>query len=171
VLFRDSPPHYMIWGDTNLTLATSQDGLAWANVGSFMDTRSAAGGYFDTELVEAGPPPLRLTTGDYLFIYNSARQGYPSVKPDWQLQYNVGWAVLNGSDPSQILQRSEEPLLSPELPWEIGNDSASLTPNVVFVEGALAWPQPGAPDTFLFVYGAADSRVGVGSITVSATAK
>jgi predicted GH43/DUF377 family glycosyl hydrolase len=117
---------------------------------------------------EGGPPPLLLTDGNYLFIYNSARHGYPSVKPDWDIQYNLGFTILNGSNPSQILQRSDpdSPLFSPELDWEIGNSSStiSLTPNVVFCEGLL--PVPGEDNTFVFIYGAADSRVGVGKITV-----
>jgi predicted GH43/DUF377 family glycosyl hydrolase len=51
---------------------------------------------FDSVLVEAGPMPLPLSDGNYLFIYNSARKGYPSKKPNWDMQYNVGWAVLDG---------------------------------------------------------------------------
>jgi predicted GH43/DUF377 family glycosyl hydrolase len=79
-----------------------------------------------------------------------------------------GFLILNGSDPTQILQRSDEPIFSPVLDWEIGNSTVqpfvSLTPNVVFVEGVVPWP--GVPDSFLFVYGAADTRVGVGRIDV-----
>jgi predicted GH43/DUF377 family glycosyl hydrolase len=79
-----------------------------------------------------------------------------------------GFLILNGSDPSQILQRSAQPIFSPVLDWEVGNSTVqpffSLTPNVVFVEGVVPWP--GVPDSFLFVYGAADSRVGVGRIDV-----
>jgi hypothetical protein len=41
--------------------------------------------------------PLPLSDGNYLFLYNSARSGYPSNKPGYDLQYNVGWAILNGS--------------------------------------------------------------------------
>lgn len=93
------------------------------------------------------------------------------MKPNWDLQYNLGFVILNGSNPAQILQRSEPdtPLFSPELDWEIGNSSVpgqvSLTPNVVFCEGML--PMPGQPDTFIFVYGAADSVVGIGKIEVT----
>lgn len=35
---------------------------------------------FDSVLVESGPPPLKLTNGNYFFIYNSARYGYPSTQ-------------------------------------------------------------------------------------------
>uniref|UniRef100_A0A914YKL5 Uncharacterized protein n=1 Tax=Panagrolaimus superbus TaxID=310955 RepID=A0A914YKL5_9BILA len=92
---------------------------------------------FDSELVESGATPLKLNTGDYLFIYNSARKGYPSVKPNWQLQYNIGYAILAGTDPTQVLQRSDQPIMSPKLDWEIGNSTDYLTPNVVFLEGKI----------------------------------
>ena len=75
------------------------------------------------------------------------RHGYPSKKPNWDVQYNVGWLILDGEDPSTILQRSDEPILSPELPWEIGvSPYLGLTPNVVFVEG---WAPTDEPDTFI----------------------
>lgn len=40
---------------------------------------------FDSDLVESGPPPLRLKDGNYLFFYNSARSGYPSPRPGYSL--------------------------------------------------------------------------------------
>lgn len=111
--------------------------MNWTNTGAYLiKTRSNS---FDSHLVESGPTPLRLKSGDYLFIYNSARTGHPSVKPGWQLQYNFGFTILNGSDPLQIIQRSSEPIFSPELEWEIGNVHGKyLTPNVVFLEGFLS---------------------------------
>ena len=71
---------------------------------------------FDSMLVEAGPPPMLLSDGNYLFIYNSARQNASS--PD-HFEYNIGWLIINGSNPLHILQRSDTPLLSPQLGWEV----------------------------------------------------
>lgn len=87
-LFRDHPPHYLIWGDSTLApglhVATSSDGLSWQQLpGLLLGTRST---FFDSHLVESGPPPLRLRSGHYLFLYNSARSGFPSVKPGYDLQ-------------------------------------------------------------------------------------
>jgi predicted GH43/DUF377 family glycosyl hydrolase len=110
-------------------------------------------------MVEGGPPPLRLSDGNFLYIYNSARCCYKSPKPGYDLQYNVGWLILDGKNPLKILQRSEEPLLSPELAWEIGLDY--LTPNVVFLEGLVPYPGSGASaNSFLGFYGAADQVIG-----------
>lgn len=42
-------------------------------------------------LFQAGPMPLRLSDGNYLFIYNSARHNFTDPpKPDYDYQYNVG---------------------------------------------------------------------------------
>ena len=170
-LFRSVPPHYLFWGDGaggfGISVATSLDGLEWKNVQTnFIDTRAEG---FDSAVIEAGPPPLPLSDGNYLMIYNSARRGFPSVKPGFDLQYNMGYAILEGENPASILARSgvTQPLFSPVLPWEVGNatDPLSLTPNVVFCDGMV--PFPGETDSFLFVYGAADSAVGVGKITVT----
>lgn len=162
-------PSVLLWGDGPINLAVSQDTLQWnTTIPGFINMRDSG---FDSALCEGGPPALPLSDGSLFYIYNSAQHGWPSPKPQWDLGYNVAWAVLNSSDPSGILQRCDAPILSPQLDWETGNSSDptspafSLTPNVVFVEGMLAWP--GQPDTFLIVYGAADSHIGVAKVTVT----
>jgi len=165
MLIRDEPPHYLFFGDSSfhdgLQIATSNDLLSWdLQPGTMLPMRPKK---FDSSLVEAGPMPLPLSDGNYLFIYNSAQKGFPSSKPGWDMKYNVGYAILNGKNPVEVLERSEDPLLSPELGWEEGTgDNLSLTPNVVFLEG---W-QPIDKDTFLVFYGGADSVIGAGEISV-----
>jgi len=170
LLIRDGfpGPHYLIWGDSSLhpgiQLATTYNLLNFTNQpGLFIQTRNDS---FDSLLVEAGPMPLPLSDGNYLFLYNSARKGYHSIKPNWDIQYNVGWVILDGDNPSKIIQRSDEPLFSPELGWETGTGNyLGLTPNVVFVEG---WaPHPFKMDHFVIFYGAADSVVGCAVVSVS----
>lgn len=118
---------------------------------------------FDSFLVEAGPPPMQLSDGNLLFVYNSAQQGYPSVKPGFELQYNIGYVIINSTDLT-ILQRSEYPILTPALEWEIGFPPyLGLTPNVVFANGMIRGPRP---DTFILYYGGADSVIGTALITV-----
>lgn len=156
--------------------------------------------YFDSHLVEGGPPPLPLADGNYLYIYNSARcalvVGSFFFSPPTQgtrfrndnnsgngLQYNIGWAILNGANPSQILQRCNEPLLSPTTGWEVRCLSShiplllsltlsqigtapwlGLTPNVVFCEGMSVGEQA---DTFVIYYGGADSVLGAAEVRVT----
>jgi len=166
LLIRDGfpGPHYLFYGDSKLEIATSTDLLTWTTQpNKLIETRSD---HFDSALVESGPMPLPLSDGNYLFIYNSARDGYPSKKPGWSLQYNVGWLILDKTDPTKIIERSEVPLFGPDLGWEKGDAPyLGLTPNVVFLEG---WISIGK-DTFLVFYGGADSVMGAGLITVTIT--
>jgi len=79
----DGGPHYLIWGDNYLTMAVSEDLSTFTNLpGPFLSTRPD---HFDSALVESGPPPLRLDDGNYFFIYNSARAGFPSPRPGYEL--------------------------------------------------------------------------------------
>ena len=162
----------MIWGDSTnfkgLTLAFS-DGpnlLKWNEQKSatpFLPVRNSS--FFDSQLVEAGPSPVLLSNGLYLFLYNSAQCCFKSPKPGYELKYNIGWAILNISSTVSVVQRCTEPLLSPTLPWEIGTAKGelSLTPNVVFVNGMERLE---SVDTFRIFYAAADSVIGTAVITV-----
>ena len=90
LLVRDTPPHYLLWGDQEVLIAASDNPLVWPSEGQpLLSPRSGA---FDSALVQAGGPPLRLSTGDYLYIYNSGNV----------TDFQPGWAVLNGSDPTQV---------------------------------------------------------------------
>ena len=176
--------HYLFWGDSSypqdgIGIALSNDGIHWNDTGDMIiRVRSDK---FDSALVESGPSPLQLSTGDFLFIYNSARHGYPSVKPAWDLQYNIGYLILNGSNPLDILERSDEPIMSPEFDWETGNGTEWLTPFVVFLEGLVPDPNgctaaekaevpPGGTiDCFFGVYGGSDSDLGAVRIIATST--
>jgi predicted GH43/DUF377 family glycosyl hydrolase len=109
ILIRDSPPHYLFWGDSDIRVAKSDNITIWKDIGEiFLSPRPDK---FDSKLVESGPPPLRLSNGNYLFLYNSAQKGWPE---DLKTSYHVGWVILDGKDPTKILERSSEALLSVE---------------------------------------------------------
>ncbi len=132
--------HYLFWGDSSsppggIGIAVSTDTVTWNDTGDLL--LRIRNDSFDSELVESGPALFRLASGDFLMIYNSARRGFASVKPDWDLQYNLGFAILDSVDPTSVIQRSNEAILSPDLEWEIGNSTQYLTPNVVFLEGMV----------------------------------
>jgi len=99
MLIRDGfpGPHYLFYGDSTLypglQIANSTDLLTWSIQPNLLIQKRSD--HFDSLLVEAGPMPLPLSDGNYLFIYNSARHGYPSKKPNWDIQYNVGWVILD----------------------------------------------------------------------------
>lgn len=115
LLIRDTPPHYLLWGDSQIRITTSDDLTNWPSTGeTFLETRTDS---FDSKLVESGPPPLQLSNGDYLFLYNSAQLGWPD---DSASAYHVGWVILDGKQPNVIKARSSQPLMGPEQAWETG---------------------------------------------------
>lgn len=115
LLVRPAPPHYLLWGAGVIHLAVSEDLLNFTTVNSsWIVPRPEA---FDSDLVEAGPPPLPLSDGNLLFFYNSAN--WTADHKDFDA-YNPAYVILSGADPSVILQRADVPLLSPDHGWEQG---------------------------------------------------
>lgn len=155
LLVRDEPPHYLYWGDTSITLATSNDLLTWTNQFVFIAPREND---FDSSLVESGPPPMLLSTGDYIFFHNSA---------DKTFAYHPEWVVINGTDPTQIVQRAAEPLLSPTMfPWAAGTaPDLCNVPNVIFLEAAHPTNDT---DVFRVYFGGSDDVIGTALIKVTA---
>jgi predicted GH43/DUF377 family glycosyl hydrolase len=162
LLVRPPPlPSYLIFGDCSIynglqVAVASPNFLNYTTLNEFLLFRTRSD-KFDSELVESGPPPMQLSTGDWLFVYNSAQRlhGVPN-----RLFYAPGWVILNGTNPLQVIQRSEEPMMMPEYDWE----TTGLTPFVVFVEGMRS---AGRKDTFVIYYGAADTSIGVAIVTVT----
>ncbi len=153
---------YLLWGDKSICVATTDDFHTFTRTDVCpIATRENS---FDSELVEAGPPPMKLSNGDWFFVYNSARAGFPSPKPGYALQYNLGWAVLDGKDPTKVKARAEEPILTPYYDWETADTPGNpgLTPNVVFVEG---WRSAGT-NSFEVIYQGADAAIGLMTINV-----
>lgn len=161
------PTNYLFWGDHDIRVTTSDDLTDWkSDIGTVM--LSTREGSWDSQLVESGPPPLLLSTGDYLFLYNSAISGWPNEPAT---SYNVGYVILSKDDPTVVLQRSEQPILSPDFAYEQGVAPYTCNmPNVVFLEAAapVRCPVTGAvvPDTFTVYFGAADNTIGSGTLVV-----
>ncbi|RYG59889.1 hypothetical protein EON64_19775, partial [archaeon] len=158
LLLRPSAPHYLLWGDSSIRIAQSADPAVWPDVGTVI--LSPRADHFDSRLVESGPPPLQLSNGDYLFLYNSAQLGWPD---DTTTAYHVGWAILDGQNPALVKQRSETPLMGPETSWEKGSSPYTCNvPNVVFLEAAYSM----GGDRFKVFFGAADAAIGSAIIEV-----
>ena len=115
---------------------------------------------FGNPLVEAGPPPLPLSSGDFIFFHNSWDAAFPAPPG-----YQPAWVILSGADPSRIVARATEPLWSPQrAAWLTGQPpSYCNVPNVAFVEAAHATSEP---DTFRLYFGGADAVVGTAVVRV-----
>jgi predicted GH43/DUF377 family glycosyl hydrolase len=167
LLIHNDTHRYLFFGDSSIYIAQTKDLIHYdLSSAVLLKTRPD---HFDSALVESGPQPLKLSDKNYLFLYNSGQHtNIPNPKPGWNVQYNLGWAILNGDDPTQILARAEQPILSPELDWERCDNtsgiwaSRGLTPIVVFIEG---WKQT-AENTFLVWYQGCDSSMGLAELKV-----
>lgn len=163
LLLRDPKvgPNFFYWGDSSIKIASSYDAAKWPADGGkvFIETRSD---FFDSKLVESGPPPLELLNGDYIFFYNSASTGWPDQAGS---AYHPGWVILDRADPSIIKQRSSEPLMTPEFAWELGTLPYTCNvPNVIFLEAARRACDK--TDTFEVFFGGADAVIGSAKVQV-----
>lgn len=131
---------------SQMGLAESEDLRHWADA-TDRPVLCSRPGYFDSRVVEPGPPPILLREG-ILLLYNGA---------DNRLVYRTGWVLFDRNDPKRVLARSDEPIFAPERDWE----RVGQVPNVVFVEGLVR-----EPARWLFYYGGADKTVGVAAARV-----
>jgi predicted GH43/DUF377 family glycosyl hydrolase len=140
-------------GKDEMGLASSTDGKSWADA-TDQPILPARPGHFDSNVVEPGPTPV-LTDHGINLIYSG---GMPYEGGNGMFKYQAGVAVFDHTDPTKLLYRTDKPIFSPELPWEIENSSTTVhqVPNVVFPQGIV----PAGPGKFIVYYGAADSYVG-----------
>jgi len=158
---------YLFWGDSDngrgMSLAETDDLRTFKKINPvWLPKRPLP--YFDNILVEGGPPPERLTSGDFFYLHNTA--GELKLNGSSYANYHLSFLILDKKDPTNQLFRSPVPILSCELGWEIGQSPwLDLTPYVVFSEGMRRFPEAG-PDSWLLYYGGADSVVGGAIVTV-----
>ena len=83
------------------------------------------------------------------------------------MTYNPAWVILDGTDPSRILQRATAPLLSPTHGWEQGTAPFECNVGAVnFLEAAARVPGT-AGDTFDVWFGGSDAVVGTARFVVT----
>jgi beta-1,2-mannosidase len=148
--------YWMYFGVPELLIATSDNLLDWTPVedanGKPLKVLSPRPGYFDSWLVEAGPPAI-ITRHGIVVMYNagnSATHG-DSTLPD--RIYTGGQALYDARNPLRLIARLDEPFIRPTEAYERTGQYAAGT---TFVEGLV----PFNGRWFLY-YGTADSRVGV----------
>ncbi|RRB00764.1 glycoside hydrolase family 130 protein [Larkinella rosea] len=130
-------------GKPSVWLARSPDGIHW---GDHRFLFGATGTPWEHLKIGVGPEPL-LTDEGWLVCYHGASVDHA---------YSLALALLDRDDPTQLLDRSTEPLLVPELEWE----KTGFFPNVVFTNGWVRMPD----GRILVYYGAADYCVGVAEL-------
>jgi len=144
--------YWMFFGDNSIWAACSKDLKKWEIIKD--PVLSPRTGFFDSYLVEPGPPPIfieknkRLETPEgILLLYNGARED-----DSGKLHYATGQVLLDPYNPKRVLRRSTKPILKPELREE----TEGRVSNVVFGEGLVRFKRK----WFLY-YGMADTCIGV----------
>jgi predicted GH43/DUF377 family glycosyl hydrolase len=115
-----------------------------------------SGMMWDGIKIGAGAPPIKTSAG-WLNIYHGV---------DYEQTYRLGILLMDLKDPSSVIYQSPNPILEPEVDFEIGKSDAGdfWVPRVVFTCGAVVMRDAEIADMNdeIFVYyGAADTAIGV----------
>ncbi|WP_194777518.1 glycoside hydrolase family 130 protein [Pararhodonellum marinum] len=148
--------YWMYYGVPHIWLASSDDLIQWQPVenheGNLVPVLSPRPGYFDSWLVEAGPPPL-LTADGIVVLYNAGNSKEIGVKELGNRIYTGGQALYAADKPWKLLDRSSVPFIKPEKDFE---KSGQYVDGTTFLEGLVLFE-----GTWYLYYGTADSMVGV----------
>ncbi len=148
--------YWMFYGVPHIWLASSTNLKDWVPVetyeGKLAPVLSPRPGYFDSWLVEAGPPPL-LTENGIVVLYNAGNSQNIGVKELGNRIYTGGQALFDLNEPWKLLDRTDKPFIKPELPFE---KSGQYKDGTTFLEGLVLFNK-----VWYLYYGTADSMVGV----------
>jgi len=98
--------------------------------------------------IGGGAPPIETPDG-WLLVYHAAEDTPKGFV------YHACAALLDLEDPTKVVARLPQPLISPTRPWE----KEGTVRNIVFPSGTAVFD-----DTLYIYYGAADERVAVASV-------
>jgi len=140
--YRYQGKYVMYFGEGRVKIAFSEDLRKWeVKEQPILEPRE---GYFDSFLVEGGPPPI-VTQEGIVMIYNSSNS----------VSYQPGFAIFDRDNPTKLLFRSNEPILQPSEYWEMyGKVNA-----VIFTNGFVNFK-----GKWLLYYGGADKSIGVAEL-------
>lgn len=156
VATRVNGKYWMYWGVPDVRIATSDDLVSWTPIedddGRLLKVLSPRPGYFDSWLVEGGPPAI-LTPRGIVVLYNAGNSGLNGDRTIPAKVYTGGQALFDATNPLKLIARSTAPFIRPTEDYERTGQYAQGT---TFIEGLV----PFNGRWFLY-YGTADSRVGV----------
>jgi predicted GH43/DUF377 family glycosyl hydrolase len=108
--------------------------------------------------IGGGTPPVRTPAGWLVFYHGVGGGPLDRGTPPHELTYRAGAMLLDGRDPRQVLYRSVQSILEPQ----VAAEWVGAVPRVVFPTGVDVWAD-GMLDVY---YGMADSRIGVARATL-----
>ena len=127
----------------DIWLATSVDLRSWEDHKCVM--KIIPNSSWENEKIGIAGPPIKRDDG-WLLIYHGVSKDH---------RYSLGIALLDLDNPTKVIARQAEPILEPELDWEVNG----YVPNVVFSCG-----QAVIDDELFVYYGGADTAIGVAKI-------
>lgn len=127
----------------DIWIAYSDDLKTWYNHTKIMSPIPDSN--WECEKIGIAGPPIKTDQGWFL-IYHGVNK---------EKVYCLGAALLDLNDPSKVIARQAEPILEPELDWEVNG----YVPNVVFGCGHAE-----IGDRILVYYGGADTVIGVAEL-------
>lgn len=130
----------------NIWLASSGDLKTWEDHKILMEVVPESG--WECEKIGISGPPIKTRYGWLLFYH-----GVSSDKV-----YSQGIALLGLENPGKVVARQKEPILVPELDWEVNG----YVPNVVFSCGQVVMGEE-----IIVYYGGADTAIGAAKMKVS----
>jgi beta-1,2-mannosidase len=148
--------YWMYYNVPNIQMATSDDLVEWTPLedadGHALKVLSPRAGFFDSWLVEAGPPAI-LTEHGIVLLYNAGNLGTHGDPRLPARVYTGGQALFDAQNPIRLVDRTEQPFIRPTESYE---KTGQYVEGTTFVEALI----PFRGRWFLY-YGTADSRVGV----------
>jgi len=148
--------YWMYFNVPDILIATSENLIDWTPLadsdGKVLKVLSPRAGYFDSWLVEAGPPAI-MTDRGILLIYNAGNSrefGAPGLPAR---VYTGGQALFDAKNPIKLIDRSNEPFIRPTEAYE---KTGQYKEGTTFTEAMIPFN-----GKWLLYYGTADSRVGV----------
>jgi predicted GH43/DUF377 family glycosyl hydrolase len=123
--------------EPDICVSYSDDFKHWCDMKAVMKPRMRT---WDCLKVGVAGPPMELSEG-WLLIYHGV---------DYDMRYCIGSALIDKSDPENILYRSEKPILEPEKNYE----RFGKVPNVVFSCGSIL-----KENQIIIYYGGADTVI------------
>ena len=128
----------------DIWIAHSKDLKEWTGHQRIVTPRP---GKWDSLRIGIAGPPLLIDDG-WLLLYHGVDEHHV---------YRLGVMLLDRNDPTRVIAHQDDPIIEPELEWEING----YVPNVIFSCGAVI------QDGQLYCcYGGADTVIGVARIAV-----
>ena len=149
LLSRPSDSGHTPFGD--IFLSESPDLVYW---GKHRHVMGKGNEWWESVKIGAGAAPIETSEGWLMFYHGVATTCNGFV-------YSMGGAILDINEPSKVLYRCENHLLTPEKDYE----TTGFVPNVVFPCATL---QDGETGRIAIYYGAADTNVGLAFTTADA---